>query len=46
MLNGVRHLSWDLGYGFDLATVYKTGYSVLIIAIILTTITWLAVWFY
>ena len=46
MLNGVRHLSWDLGYGFDLATVYKTGYSVLIIAIILTTITWLVVWFY
>ena len=46
MLNGVRHLSWDLGYGFDLTTVYKTGYSVLITAIILTTITWLGVWFY
>ena len=46
MLNGVRHLSWDLGYGFDLNTVYKTGYSVLITAIILTTITWLGVWLY
>ena len=46
MLNGVRHLSWDLGYGFDLTTVYKTGYSVLITAIILTTITWLGVWLY
>ena len=46
MLNGVRHLSWDLGYGFDLNTVYKTGYSVLITAIILTTITWLSVWLY
>lgn len=46
MLNGVRHLSWDLGYGFDLTTVYKTGYSVLITAIILTTITWLSVWLY
>ena len=46
MLNGVRHLSWDLGYGFDLTTVYKTGYSVLITAIILTTITWLSVWLF
>ena len=46
MLNGVRHLSWDLGYGFDLTTVYKTGYSVLITAIILTTITWMGVWLY
>ena len=46
MLNGVRHLSWDLGYGFDLGTVYKTGYSVLITAITLTTITWMGVWLY
>jgi len=46
MLNGIRHLSWDLGYGFELSTVYKTGYSVLVLAIILTTITWLAVWLY
>ena len=46
MLNGIRHLSWDLGYGFELPTVYKTGYSVLVVAIILTTITWLAVWLY
>ena len=46
MLNGIRHLCWDLGYGFELSTVYKTGYSVLVVAIILTTITWLAVWLY
>ena len=46
MLNGIRHLIWDLGYGFELSTVYKTGYSVLVVAIILTTITWLTVWLY
>ena len=45
-LNGIRHLSWDLGYGFDISNVYKTGYAVLVTALILTSITWLTVWFY
>ncbi len=30
LLNGLRHLGWDAGFGFDLATVYKTGWAVLI----------------
>ena len=46
LLNGIRHLSWDLGYGFDINNVYKTGYAVLVTALILTSITWLTVWFY
>ena len=45
LLNGIRHLSWDLGYGFDISNVYKTGYAVLIASLILTSITWLTVWF-
>ena len=45
LLNGIRHLSWDLGYGFDISYVYKTGYAVLIASLILTSITWLTVWF-
>ncbi|XP_072165845.1 succinate dehydrogenase cytochrome b560 subunit, mitochondrial-like [Diadema setosum] len=28
-LNGVRHLFWDMGYGYDIKTLYKTGYLVL-----------------
>ena len=45
LLNGIRHLSWDLGYGFDISNVYKTGYAVLVASLILTSITWLLVWF-
>ena len=27
LCNGVRHLFWDAGYGFELSTVYKSGYA-------------------
>ncbi|XP_076066075.1 succinate dehydrogenase cytochrome b560 subunit, mitochondrial-like [Oratosquilla oratoria] len=36
--NGIRHLVWDLGYGFTLRTLYKTGYLVVITSIILSII--------
>lgn len=26
--NGIRHLAWDLGYGFDMGVLYKTGWLV------------------
>ncbi|CAL4152708.1 unnamed protein product, partial [Meganyctiphanes norvegica] len=26
--NGIRHLFWDLGYGFSLRNLYQTGYLV------------------
>ncbi|XP_076323470.1 succinate dehydrogenase cytochrome b560 subunit, mitochondrial-like isoform X2 [Tachypleus tridentatus] len=28
MCNGIRHLAWDLGYGFEIKTLYKTGWLV------------------
>lgn len=28
LCNGIRHLLWDTGYGFDLATTYATGWVV------------------
>ena len=28
LCNGVRHLVWDTGHGFDLATTYATGWAV------------------
>ncbi|KAK2146308.1 hypothetical protein LSH36_616g00009 [Paralvinella palmiformis] len=27
-MNGIRHLTWDAGRGFKLATQYKTGWSI------------------
>jgi succinate dehydrogenase / fumarate reductase, cytochrome b subunit len=35
-LNGIRHLVWDTGRGFDLAVARKSGYAVLIAALLVT----------
>ena len=40
LCNGVRHLFWDMGYGFELETVDKTAISALICALVLTLVTW------
>ena len=33
-LNGIRHLVWDMGYGFDLETVRLSGYAVLAASVV------------
>jgi succinate dehydrogenase / fumarate reductase, cytochrome b subunit len=38
LLNGVRHLVWDTGRGFDLAVARKSGYAVLVGAVVLTLV--------
>jgi succinate dehydrogenase cytochrome b556 subunit len=35
-LNGIRHLSWDLGYGFSLKQLYASGYTVVGLSVVLT----------
>jgi succinate dehydrogenase / fumarate reductase cytochrome b subunit len=47
LLNGIRHLGWDAGYGFELPTVYRTGWAVAIGTAVLTVLAWivgLVVW--
>lgn len=39
--NGIRHLFWDVGMGFELETVDKTAILVVVVSIILTLATWL-----
>jgi succinate dehydrogenase / fumarate reductase cytochrome b subunit len=34
--NGVRHLAWDAGWGFKIKTFYITGYTVWVVAALLT----------
>ena len=41
ILNELRHLVWDLGYGFDLKVAKVTGITVLIGSFILTVIFYL-----
>lgn len=41
MMNGIRHLVWDAGHGFEKDTADRTGYLVLIGSAVIT----LAIWF-
>ena len=43
LCNGLRHLLWDTGRGFDLATVYRTGYAVIAGSLLITAAAWLVV---
>lgn len=40
LLNGVRHLVWDAGFGFEIPQVYRSGYAVLALAALLTGALW------
>ena len=35
-LNGIRHLLWDIGYGFEIKTVTQTGIITLALSLIAT----------
>jgi succinate dehydrogenase / fumarate reductase cytochrome b subunit len=40
--NGIRHIGWDFGKGFDLPKVQATGIAVILFAVALTLLTWFA----
>jgi len=42
LLNGIRHLFWDAGYGFELPVARKSGWAVAIGAVVLTLALWIA----
>ena len=42
LCNGIRHLVWDAGYGYDLDSVTKTGWLVLAASVVLTVLAWIA----
>jgi len=41
LLSGIRHLVWDLGYGFEIKTANISGIIVIIFSLVLTIIFWL-----
>ncbi len=41
LLNGVRHLLWDIGWGFELSQVYSSGWMVVGGSVVITLIVWL-----
>jgi len=40
LLNGIRHLLWDMGWGFELPKVYATGYTVFALGAVVTALIW------
>ena len=42
LCGGIRHLAWDAGYGFELRTIYVSGWTVLAMSAALTLLTWAA----
>lgn len=42
LCNGIRHLVWDSGKGFELNTAYASGWLVVVASVVLTVICWIA----
>jgi succinate dehydrogenase / fumarate reductase cytochrome b subunit len=40
LFNGIRHLFWDAGRGFEMSTVYASGYAVIALALLTTIGIW------
>ncbi len=41
LLNGIRHLVWDIGHGYEIETVERSGIAVAIGSGVLTVLLWL-----
>lgn len=41
LANGIRHLFWDAGYGFELKDAYRSGWTVVVVALIATAVAWI-----
>ena len=41
LCNGIRHLFWDAGYGFDLKVAYRSGWAVVAVSLIATVLSWI-----
>lgn len=45
LCGGIRHLIWDAGYGFELQTIYASGWAVVVASLVFTLATWIAALF-
>jgi len=41
LCNGIRHLFWDAGYGFALKDAYRSGWTVVVVSLIATALSWI-----
>ena len=40
LANGIRHLVWDAGYGFEKNTATASGWFVIVVSLVLTAVFW------
>ncbi len=40
LFNGIRHLLWDAGWGYEIPRVYATGWTVTALSILVTALIW------
>jgi len=43
LCNGVRHLAWDSGWGFEIPKAYLTGWTVVFVSLVLNLAIWACV---
>jgi succinate dehydrogenase / fumarate reductase, cytochrome b subunit len=41
LFNGIRHLAWDAGYGFEKPTFHLTGWIVVVATFAFTLLVWI-----
>jgi succinate dehydrogenase / fumarate reductase, cytochrome b subunit len=41
LCNGIRHLLWDLGIGYEMPMVRLTGWTVIVASLLLTIMAWI-----
>ena len=44
LANGIRHLFWDAGMGFELSQVRASGWFVVVVSVGLTAVTWAVIY--
>lgn len=42
LCNGIRHLCWDAGWGYEIKSTYRSGWIVVGASVVLTLIAWIA----
>jgi succinate dehydrogenase / fumarate reductase cytochrome b subunit len=41
LCNGIRHLFWDAGYGFEIKDAYRSGWVVVGVSAVATLVSWI-----
>jgi succinate dehydrogenase / fumarate reductase cytochrome b subunit len=41
LANGIRHLFWDAGYGFEIKDAYRSGWIVVAVSLAATIVSWI-----